>query len=93
MNPFPVATTLADIETFAVAGDAIHVFTTEFWNLNTFTYNGSGLGWACNTFSDETWEAIDYVITDSSTVVLPAGIGGCYQPTDMNGRTWTINLK
>ena len=93
MNPFPVATTLADLETFAVAGDAIHVFTTEFWNLNTYTYNGAGLGWACNTFSDETWEAIDYVITDSSTVVLPAGVGGCYQPTDMNGRVWTINLK
>ena len=93
MNPFPVATTLADLESFAVAGDAVHVFSTDFWNLDTYTYKGAGLGWACNTFSDETWEAIDYVVTDTSLIVLPAGIGGCYQPTDMAGRTWTVNLK
>ena len=93
MNPFPIDTTLADLETFAVAGDVLNVFTTTFWNLDSYGYNGPGLGWACNTFSDETWEAESYTITDSSTVVLPAGVGGCYQPNDMNGRTWTVNLK
>lgn len=92
MNPFPVNTTLADLETFAVANDAVHVFTTEFWNLNTYTYLGAGNGWACNTFSSETWEAIDYVVTDTSLVILPAGIGGCFQPYDLDGRTWTVSL-
>lgn len=93
MNPFPVDTTLADLETFAQAGDVLNVFTTTFWNLDSYVYNGAGAGWACNTFSDETWDAISYVITDSSTVVLPAGVGGCYQPNDMDGRTWTITLS
>jgi len=93
MNPFPVDTTLGDLETFAIANDAIHVFSTTFWNLDTYTFKGPGLGWACNTFSDQTWEAIDYVVTDTSTVVLPAGIGGCFQPYDMDGRTWTVNIK
>ena len=93
MNPFPVATTLADLETFAVASDVIYVFNYTFWNLDSYQFNGTGLGWVCNTFSDETWEAINYIVTDSSTVVLPAGVGGCYQPTDMDGRTWTVNLK
>ena len=93
MNPFPVATTLADLETFAKAGDVIYVFNYTFWNLDSYQYKGAGLGWACNTFSDQTWEAIDYVVTDTSTVVLPAGVGGCFQPTDMDGRTWTVNLK
>ena len=93
MNPFPVATTLADLETFAKAGDVIYVFNYTFWNLDFYTYKGAGQGWACNTTSDETWEAIDYVVTDTSLVILPAGVGGCFQPTDYDGRTWTVNLK
>ena len=93
MNPFPIATTLADLETFAKASDVIYVFNYNFWNLDSYAFNGPGLGWACYTTSDETWEAIDYVVTDTSTVVLPAGVGGCYQPNDMDGRIWTVNLK
>lgn len=92
MNPFPVATTLADLESFAKTSDVLYVFNYTFWNLDYYTYKGAGNGWACNTTSDETWEPIDYVITDSSTVVLPAGVGGCYQPNDTDGRTWTVNL-
>lgn len=92
MNPFPVATTLADLETFAKAGDVIHVFNPKFWNLDSYQYKGSGRGWAYYTFSDKTWEAIDSVVTDTTTVVLPAGIGGCYQPYDQDGRTWTVSL-
>ena len=92
MNPFPVATTLADLETFARSSDVIYIFNYTFWNLDSYMYKGSGLGWACNTFSDQTWEAIDYVITDSNTVVMPAGVGGCYQPNDMDGRTWTVTV-
>jgi len=93
MNPFPVATTLADLETFAKAGDVIYVFNYNFWNLDSYGYIGPGQGWACYTTSDVTWEAIDYVVTDTSTVVMPAGIGGCFQPTDMDGRTWTVSLQ
>ena len=92
MNPFPVATTLADLETFAKAGDVIYVFNYMFWNLDSYIYNGSGLGWGCYTTSDETWEPIDFVVTDTTTVVMPAGIGGCYQPNDQDGRTWTVML-
>ena len=92
MNPFPVPTTLADLETFAKVDDVIYVFNPKFWNLDAYQYKGLGRGWAYNTFSDETWEAIDSVVTDTSTVVLPAGIGGCYQPADQDGRTWTVSL-
>ena len=96
MNPYPIDTTLADLESFAKASDAINVFSTAFWNLITYTYKGAGNGWACDTFSDETWEATSYSISAAdaaNTVVLPAGIGGCFQPSDMDGRTWTVTLK
>ena len=93
MNPFPVNTTLADLETFAKVDDIIYVFNYDFWNLDYYQFNGAGLGWVCNTFSDETWEAINYVVTDTSLVVLPAGVGGCFSPADYDGRTWTVTLK
>ena len=93
MNPFPVATTLADLETFAKAGDVLYVFNYNFWNLDYYGFNGPGAGWSCTTTSDETWETTEYVITDTSTVVMPAGIGGCYQPADQDGRAWTISIK
>ena len=92
MNPFPVDTTLADLEKFAVTGDTVLVFSTFFWNLDTYIYKGPGLGWAVSTFDEETWEEKSFVITDTSKVVLPSGIGGCYQPADTNGRTWTVTL-
>lgn len=92
MNPYPVATTFADIETFAVVGDTLLVFNPTFWDLDSFIYNGQGQGWAVGTSDGETWEPIQYVEMDSTKVVLPAGIGGVYQPADQGGRTWTVTL-
>ena len=93
MNPFPVATTLADLESFAKAGDVLYVFNYNFWNLDYYGFNGKGAGWSCTTTSDQTWETMEYVITDTSMVVMPAGVGGCFQPADYDGRTWTVNLQ
>ena len=41
MNPFPVATTLADLETFAKPSDVIYVFNYNFWNLDSYAIDVS----------------------------------------------------
>ena len=92
MNPYPINTTLADIETFAIEGDTLLVFNPTFWDLDSYVYLGKGNGWAVTTYSSETWEQIQYVETDTTKVVMSAGIGGCFQPTDTDGRTWTVTL-
>lgn len=92
VNPFPKATTLADLETFCAASDSLMVFNPDKWDLDSYVYLGTGNGWQYSTADIETGDPIVTVIKDSTTVVLPAGKGGYYAPADMTGRTWSVNL-
>ena len=92
VNPFPKATTLADLETFCVGSDTLMVFNPEKWDLDSYVYRGAGKGWQYSTADFMTGDPIVEIVTDSSTVVLPAGKGGYFSPADTSGRTWSVSL-
>ena len=89
-NPYPKDTTLADLATFCVPGDTIYVLDTYWFDFKTYFYNGNG-SWLVYDFNGD-GELVDTVVTNGSTVVLPAGQGGYFQAADENGRTWTVTL-
>ena len=86
VNPFPVATTFADLETFANAYDVFYIFDPDLWDLSSYTFISSSEGWSY-TLADGTSGAI----TDTSTVFLPAGKGATYCPGST--ATWAKTLN
>jgi hypothetical protein len=88
VNPFPVDTTLGNLESFVQAGDLVYVFDPMLWDLASYSYNGGGAGWAFSG-ADGSFETI----TDTSTVILPAGTGGFFMPGDGTSRTWNVTLN
>lgn len=90
VNPFPVATTLGDLETFAAAGDMVYAFDAQNWDLANYTFNGFdgnvSQGWFY-AGADGTMDTV----TDSSLVILPAGQGAFFQPNATC--TWTKTLE
>ena len=92
MNPYPVDTTLADLETFAKMGDNLYVVNCAVQDCDVYTYLGKGDGWSHLYYGDD-WEQHNETITNGSTVVLPAGKEGYYVPNDTDGRVWTVSLK
>jgi len=85
-NPYPVDTTFADLETFCQSGDCFYTFNHVDWDLECFTYMGSGFGWSA-TYADGTGGTI----SDSSRVALPAGTGAFLMPGD--SREWTVTFN
>ena len=86
VNPFPVATTLGDLETFCGSGDKIYTFDPEEWNLAIYQYKGTGKGWALTAA-----DGSSSTITTSATVILKAGEGAYFEPYD--SREWTVTLN
>ena len=96
VNPFPKATTLADLETFCQTDDVLMVLNFEIFDLDAYQFNGKvegvSQGWTYFTSDPNTGDMVQEVITDSTTVVLPAGQGGYFQPGDGGNRTWSVSL-
>lgn len=90
VNPFPVATTLGDLETFVSEGDMVYVFDAMNWDLSGYTFNGFVGGVSQGWFYSGADGTTD-TITDSSTVILPAGRGAFIQPGATC--TWTKTLQ
>ena len=91
VNPFPKDTTLADL-TFAQDGDILMVLNFEIFDLDYYQYDGVSSNWIYNSSDAITGDPIQDVISDKSTVVLPAGQGGYLQPGDGGNRSWTVSL-
>ena len=96
VNPFPKATTLGDLETFCQEGDILMVLNFEIFDLDFYQFGGKvggvSQGWMYNTSDPNTGDPIQELVTDSTTVVLPAGQGGYFQPGDGGNRSWTVSL-
>ena len=96
VNPFPKATTLGDLETFCQSGDILMVLNIDIFDLDYYQFKGKSggvsLGWVYNTSDPNTGDPVQEQVTDSTTVVLPAGQGGYFQPGDGGNRTWTVSL-
>ena len=96
VNPFPKATTLGDLETFCEADDVLMVLNFEIFDLDAYQFNGKDAGvsqgWTYTTSDPNTGDPIQEQITDPTTVVLPAGQGGYFQPGDGGNRSWTVSL-
>ncbi len=86
VNPFPVATTLGDLETFCGTGDKIYIFDQDEWNLAMYQYNGTGSGWTFYAAN-----GVQSILTDSTIVVLKAGEGAYFEPQD--SREWTVTVN
>ena len=85
-NPYPIDTTFGDLETFCEAGDCFYTFNHVDWDLECFTYVGTGRGWSA-TYADGTLGTI----TDSSAVALPVGTGAFLMPG--GSREWTVTFN
>ena len=96
VNPFPKATTLGDLETFCQESDVLMVLNFNIFDLDSYQFlgklNGVSQGWIYTTSDPDTGDPIDQLITDPTTVVLPAGQGGYFQPGDGGNRSWTVTL-
>ena len=86
VNPFPVATTLGDFETFCGNRDKIYLFDQDEWNIAAYQYNGAGRGW-----NYAAADGTQTTLTDSTIVVLKAGEGAYFEPQD--SREWTVTLN
>ena len=86
VNPFPVATTFGDLETFVRAWDQFYVFDPANWDLESYTYQGAGEGWGVRYADGQ-----ETVISTPSTVFLAAGQGATYLPGA--SVTWTKTLN
>lgn len=95
MNPYPIDTTLGDLETFVQDGDQIYFFRPDFWDLENFQFLGDGNGWQHMSVDTSTWEDINEIITDKDYVILKAGHGATFQPADAatGARVWEVSLK
>ena len=88
-NPFPKATTLADL-TCLEADDVIFVWDSVYYGYTLLTYGevDTGVFGFTVMYADGTWGE---PITDSTYVVFQEGQGGLYMPTD--SRTWTVTYN
>ena len=97
VNPFPQATTLGDLETFCQQDDMVMFLNFDIFDLDSYQFKGKdgnvSKGWVYNTTDPNTGDPIVSSVSDSTTVVLPIGQGGYFQPGDGGDRTWTVNLK
>jgi hypothetical protein len=96
VNPFPKATTIGELETFCQGGDILMVLNFDIFDLDFYQFGGMDAGvsqgWMYNTSDPNTGDPIQELVTDPTTVVLPAGQGGYFQPGDGGDRTWTVSL-
>ena len=88
-NPFPKATTLADL-TCLENDDVIFIWDSEFFGYSVYTYGEVEVG--VSGFSVVTADgALADPITDPTTVIFGEGQGGLYMPT--GSRTWTVTYN
>lgn len=91
-NPFPIATTFADLSSFCEYGDQLAILNTEIFDLDYYGYLGAGNGWQWTSSDPETGDLVYKTITDMTQVILPAGVGG-YFMFDSGSRTWNVTIK
>ena len=94
VNPYPIATTLADIATFAsVDGDQFRVYNAEYDMYDIYQFM-EGEGWQKTVF---TFDGITHdMILEAdwaTTTVLDVGQGGVFTPADDTLRTWSVTYN
>ena len=68
------------------------IFDLDAYQFKGYDGEGNSLGWTYTTSDINTGDPIQETVTDSTTVVLPAGQGGYFQPGDGGNRSWTVTL-
>ena len=86
VNPYPVATTWGDLNTFTKEGDQLITLDGAAWDLNQYDRLGDGDGWLLTPAGGGTPE----VVKDDDAVIIPAGGAAYYIPTQTV--TWTVTL-
>ena len=84
-NPYPVDTTIADLDSFCETDDQVLLFDADEYNLTAYQKTSAG-GWFVSAANGDT-----YVVSDVTAVVIPAGSGGWFMPGD--SRTWTVTCN
>ena len=94
VNPYPKATTLADIATFAdVDGDQFRVYNADYDMYDIYQYM-EGEGWYKTVFSFDGVVYSMIVEADwATTTVLDIGQGGVFTPADETLRTWSVTYN
>lgn len=91
-NPFPIDTKFSDL-TMLQDGDALLIFNPEAYNYDFYTYMADTDGQGTPGFYIMWGDLVspDSYVTDTNTVILSAGQGALYMPTD--SRTWTVTYN
>lgn len=89
-NPFPVQTTLGDLEGLISDWEQIVVFNGDTWNLDTYTYSGSG-EWDLSVIDSGTGDAVSTTITDPEYVIFKIGEAGVYMPSET--KSWSVTYN
>lgn len=86
VNPYPIATTWADLNTFTKEGDQLFALDGDAWNLIQYDRLGDGDGWLLSPADGSTPE----VVNNPEEVAIPAGGAVYYIPVETV--TWTVTL-
>ena len=92
-NPYPVATTLADLNSFTEAGDTVYALDTIYFDFVSYFNQGDGTWFKTYPSDQEDGGWGTDIVSDPATVVLPAGVGGYFSSGDGMPRTWNVSLK
>lgn len=99
VNPYPVATTLKDLESFFGEYDSLMVLNVDKFDYDTYTYLG-GSTWEYSTpdqdaqIEDPEADPIVESVTDNTLVVMPAGTSALFMPADSEATyNWTVSVK
>ena len=84
-NPYPIDTTIADLDSFCQADDQVLLFDADQYNLTIYQKTTSN-GWYVMAV-----DGTDYYVTDTTAVIIPAGSGGWFMPG--SSRTWTVTCN
>mgnify|MGYP003319553146 CR=1 FL=1 len=91
VNPYPVDTTLADLEAFFIEGDNLYIFDEELEDRVYYYYLGEGT-WLKQWTDSITGDGLEAELSNDF-VILKAGQGGVFNASDDDGRTWEVTMK
>ena len=92
VNPYPVDTTLAELESFFIEGDNLYIFDEELEDRVYYYYLGDHV-WLKMWTDGLTGEPLEDDTIPNTFVILKAGQGGVFNASDDDGREWIVSLK
>ena len=92
VNPYPIDTTLAELENFFQPGDNLYIFDEALEDRVYFYYLGDNM-WVKMWTDGVTGEPMEDWELTNDYIVLKVGQGGVFNACDDAGREWIVSLQ